>query len=261
MSPQLTSAPPLLRCEGIHVRFGAVVALESVSFDVAQGQIVGIIGPNGAGKTSLFNCISRLYTPARGSITFAGQSLLKLSRERIARLGIARTFQNVALFESMSVAQNVMVGAHSTIRGGFLASALRWPLARAEAALAEDTAGLLALLELEAVAHRLVGDLPFGTRKRVELARALAMRPRLLLLDEPAAGLNHREVEELRELVRMLAQRFGLTVLLVEHHMQFVMRLSDKVVALDFGRCIAEGSPSAIQNHPQVIQAYLGASA
>ncbi|MDB4985793.1 MAG: transporter related [Myxococcaceae bacterium] len=255
---EAASNAPLLQCQGVRVRFGAVLALDDVSFTVPERQIVGIIGPNGAGKTTLFNCINGLYGLERGDIRFGQQSLLEVPRHRIAALGVARTFQNVALFGTQTVLQNALVGAHTRIPGGFLRASLGLGLGRVEAALHAEARDILALLELSDVAHRVVGDLPFGTRKRVELARALMSKPRLLMLDEPAAGLNHGEVAELRELVRSLAARFALTVLLVEHHMQFVMQLCDKVVAIVFGRSIAEGTPSQVQSHPEVMRAYLG---
>jgi len=255
---EASSVTPLLSCDRVQVRFGSVVALDDVSFTVPEGQIVGIIGPNGAGKTTLFNCINRLYNVERGDIRYGDRSLLKVPRHGIASLGLARTFQNVALFGSQTVLQNTLVGAHSRIRGGFPQGILGFPLAKVYKEIEAEAYALLATLELERDAHRQVADLPFGTRKRVELARALMMHPRLLMLDEPAAGLTHGEVDELRELVRRLTGRFNLTVLLVEHHMQFVMQLCDKVVALVFGRCIAEGTPSYVQNHPEVMRAYLG---
>jgi branched-chain amino acid transport system ATP-binding protein len=253
-----TDPSVLLRCQNVRVCFGSVVALDDVSFTVPDGQIVGIIGPNGAGKTTLFNCINRLYPVESGDISYQGKSLLSVPRHRIAQLGLARTFQNVALFASQSVLDNVLVGGHTRARGGFLAAALRFPVAKREAELRDEAYAVLQELELAAVAERRVADLPFGTRKRVELARALLSKPRILMLDEPAAGLNHGEVDELRELTRSVAKRTALTVLLVEHHMQFVMQLCDKVVALVFGRCIAEGTPGYVQSHPEVMRAYLG---
>jgi branched-chain amino acid transport system ATP-binding protein len=250
---------PLLSISGLSVRFGGIVALSDVSFDVGRGQICGLIGPNGAGKTTLFNCLSRLYQPETGRIAFDGHELLQQPRHRMAALGIGRTFQNLALFRSMTVRRNIMVGGHCTIRGGFVANALRLPLvAREEARLAARTEALLAALDLEAIADAPVQGLTFGTQKRVELARALACEPKLLLLDEPAGGLNSEEVEKLRALILMVRERFKLTVLLVEHHMNLVMRVSDKVVALDFGRKIADGTPSEVQSTPEVIRAYLG---
>jgi branched-chain amino acid transport system ATP-binding protein len=252
----------LLRVQDVGVRFGGIVALDGVSFAVMPGEIVGLIGPNGAGKTTLFNCLSRLYECERGDIWFGGERLGALPRHRVAGLGIGRTFQNLALFRSMTVLDNVMVGRHCRSRGGFLANALRLPLVRREERAAQAAAhALVRLLGLEDVAGRRVADLPFGTQKRVELARALAAEPKLLLLDEPASGLNHEEVGVLGALIREIRDRLRLTVLLVEHHMNLVMSISDRVVALDFGRKIAEGTPAEVRAHPELIKAYLGAAA
>ncbi|NML45030.1 ABC transporter ATP-binding protein [Ramlibacter sp. G-1-2-2] len=250
---------PLLSVRDVTVRFSGITALDGVSFDVRKGQIAGLIGPNGAGKTTLFNCLSRLYGYSQGSIRFDGQALEGVPRHGIARLGIARTFQNLALFSTMSVLDNIKVGRHARTRKGFLANALRLPGVGAEEAdSSRRAAELVRFLGLEAVADRRVADLPFGTRKRVELGRALASEPTLLLLDEPAAGLNHEEVGALGSLIRSIRDQFRLTVLLVEHHMGLVMSVSDQVVALNFGRKIAEGTPQEVRNHPDVIQAYLG---
>ncbi len=256
-----TAAQALLRVHNVGVRFGGIVALDDVSFDVAPNCIVGLIGPNGAGKTTLFNCLSRLYQCDCGDIVFDGRSLLRVPRHRIAALGIGRTFQNLALFGTMTVLDNVMIGHHCRMRSGFLSNALRLPgVGRHESAATDKASALIEFLGLKAVAGTRVSDLPIGTQKRVELARALASDPTLLLLDEPASGLNHEEVGVLGAVIRDIRDRLGVTILLVEHHMNLVMGISDLVVALDFGRKIAEGTPDEVRAHPEVVQAYLGSA-
>ena len=249
----------LLNIEAVTVRFGGIVALDGVSFDVGRGQICGLIGPNGAGKSTLFNCLSRLYECTSGRIEFDGHPLSTMPRHRMAGIGIGRTFQNLALFRTMTVRENVLIGCHSKHHAGFLRNAFRLPgVAAIEREANAQAEGLIAFLGLGEVAERVVADLPFGTQKRVELARALAAEPQLLLLDEPACGLNHEELDSLGTLIRDIRDRLHVTVLLVEHHMSLVMGVSDKVVALNFGKKIAEGTPAEVRSHPEVIRAYLG---
>jgi branched-chain amino acid transport system ATP-binding protein len=248
----------LLEVRDVRLEFGGIVALDELSFDVEAHQVCALIGPNGAGKTTLFNCVSRVYTPTRGSIRFVERELTRMEPHEVASAGVARTFQNIALFPKLTVLENVMCGAHSQSSVGPIRAMFGLGTASEERRLRDQGRALLARLSLEPYADRLAAGLPYGTLKRIEIARSLASAPRLLLLDEPAAGLTHAEVDELAATVRGLREEFDLTIVLVEHHMGMVMGISDHVVVLDLGRKIAEGAPAEIARNERVIAAYLG---
>lgn len=252
----------MLKVSDVVLRFGGVTALNEVGFEMAAGEICGLIGPNGAGKTSLFNCVTGVYTPDSGSIRYGDVDVLGLRRHQVVRAGIARTFQNLALWPSLSVLDNTIIGAHGVRQPHLVPSLIGWPGSRKVTREVErDAWGLLERLDLLEVAHHPAAGLPFGTLKRVELARALVSRPSLLLLDEPAGGLTHAEVADLGDLIKDLRDEQQFSVLVVEHHMGLVMGICEHVVAMDFGKTIADGRPDEVQRHPEVVAAYLGRSA
>lgn len=258
-APAADAGAPILEVRGVSLSFGGLDALKDVSFEVRQGELFSIIGPNGAGKTSLINCLSGRYRP-EGAVLFDGRDLGRESINARARLGIARTFQNLALFEHMTVLDNILVGRHHLLRKGFLAGALYWAggAQREEVRHRREIEEIIDFLEIEAVRHTPAGNLPYGIRKRVELARAVAAQPRLILLDEPMAGMNLDEKEDMARHVLDLNEEWGMTVIMIEHDMGVVMDMSERVMALDFGEMVAVDVPGKIVEHPRVKRAYLG---
>ncbi|AEF42392.1 ABC transporter ATP-binding protein [Hoyosella subflava] len=249
----------MLNVDNVSLRFGGAKALSEVSFDVAQGELFAIIGPNGAGKTSMFNCLSGVYKPQEGTITFDGRSLVGTRPDAVARLGIARMFQNIELFDNLTVLDNIKLGRHIHLRYSTIEAALHIGRARSQELAARRFAeDLIEFLSLQSVRNYPVGMLPYGVKKRVELGRALAMEPRLLLLDEPVAGMNVEETEDMARYILDIRAELGVTMIMVEHDMKLVMDLADRVLVLDFGRRIALGSPDDVQNDPAVLAAYLG---
>lgn len=249
----------ILQTKDVVMQFGGVIAVDSLNLEVNEGEIVALIGPNGAGKTTAFNCITGVYTPTKGDVCFNGQKITGMSPDKITKLGIARTFQNIRLFKDLTVMDNVLIAKHLHINFNFLAAALRTPRARqGEQEMVDSCEALLEQLGLMHVKNEIASSLPYGMQRHLEIARALATEPKLLLLDEPAAGMNPHETDELTAFIKTIQQDYKLTVFMIEHHMDLVMEISDRIYVLDFGQTIASGTPDSIQNNDRVIQAYLG---
>jgi len=262
-SSRLQPGETQLRVEGVHLSFGGVAALTGINLEVRQSEILAIIGPNGAGKTSLLNCISGLYKPQRGRIVFNDgkqeHDIIKKRPHQIARLGIARSFQNIELFRHMTVLDNLLAGCHIHMKSGLLSSLLYWgPAQREQIAFREFVEDIIDLLEIESIRNKKVGTLAYGLQKRVELGRALAMKPAILLLDEPMAGMNTEEKEDMARFILDINEEHGVTIMLIEHDMGVVMDISDRIAVLNFGQKIGEGTPDEVRSNPMVIQAYLG---
>jgi branched-chain amino acid transport system ATP-binding protein len=251
-----------LKIEDLGISFGGLDALQGINFEMQKGEIYSIIGPNGAGKTTLFNCINGIYKPSRGRITFKGKDIKGLKPDRVAKLGIARTFQNIELFDNLNCMENIMLGRHLFIKSGILRNGLRWGKqsfgGQEEIRHRRRVEEIIDLLDLQSARTQLVGGLPYGTQKLVELARALATEPELLLLDEPCAGMNSEEKQDMIFWVKDIQDMLGITILLIEHDMQMVMDISDRILVINFGKPITEGTPAEVQKHPEVLKAYLG---